>query len=372
MLCEAADRYLGQRYGFAERQKIVASAEGFHPGRWKEFAELGWLGLGFPEQFGGSGGTIADIVTLMRCFGKALVVEPYLSTVMLGGFTVLNASNPSISATLLPKMIAGELQLALAFAEPTSGYRLNAVETMAVQDRDGYRLNGHKILVIGAPSADTIIVPARTSGKTTDRTGISLFLVGAQQAGMSMRCYATVDGRRAADVKLDAVRVADADVLGQVGGGLAILEETVFGATLALMGEAEGAIDGALALTVQYLNTREQFGKKLASYQALRQRVADMVAMKEETSALVRRALRSLDGPDDDRFSAAAAAKAYVGQEGMSVCKEAIQLHGAIAIADEYIVGHYLKRLVAVDRMFGNVDSQIDVFMDRFAPLASS
>lgn len=371
LLSESAERYFRQNYDFQSRQRLVSSSKGYDNSRWKEFAALGWLGLGLPERFGGLEGGVGDILALMKVFGKALAVEPHLSCVMLGARTILYSGSESHCKTLLPKIIGGELQVALAFAEPSSGYHLNSVETTARRFTDGFEIDGNKAVVLGAPSADLLIIPARTSGSALDRHGISLFLVSSKQAGVTIRGYKTIDGREAGEVSLNDVQVGRSDLLGELDRGLPILEQTVLAATLALLGEAQGAIEGALELTIDYLNTREQFGRKLSSYQALRHRVADMVAMREETAAMIRVAVKTFDQGDSGQCAeAVAAAKAFVCRYGIEVCKEAIQLHGAIAITDEFIVGHYLKRLVMIDRMFGDADQQIDIVMEKSAPLA--
>jgi alkylation response protein AidB-like acyl-CoA dehydrogenase len=371
LLREVAQRYFGSRYAFAERQAIVASPEGHDRERWAEFAEMGWLGMGFPERFGGSEASMADIVLLMRSFGQALVAEPYLASVCLGGRVLLNSGDEGHCQSMLPELIAGRLHLALAYAEPTSGERVYSVETTATPTAAGFQLNGRKTLVLGPTSADWLIVSARTSGGATDRDGVTLFRVRSEAPKVQMRPYATIDGRRAADVWFDDVLIEAADTIGSVGGGVPILEETVTQAALILLGEAQGAIEGALERTIDHLKTREQFGRKLAEFQALRHRVADMVAAKEEAAALIGLAARSFDEGEPDRDQCVAIAKAYMGLEGADVCKEAIQLHGAIAISDEYIVGHYLKRVVCIDRLFGGVDQQIDYFINRFEPLTS-
>jgi alkylation response protein AidB-like acyl-CoA dehydrogenase len=305
----------------------------------------------------------------MRSFGQALVVEPYLASVCLGGRTLLNSGDERHCEAMLPDLIAGRLQLALAYVEATSGERVNAVETSASRVGSGFRLNGRKTLVLGARSADWLIVSARTSGGATDPDGVTLFRVRSDDPGITMRSYATIDGRRAADVRFDDVWVEGVDAIGPLGGGVPILSETVTQVALILLGEAQGAIEGALERTIDYLKVREQFGRKLADFQAVRHRVADMVAANDEIGALIRSAASSYDAGKPDRDQAVAVAKAYVGLEGVAVCADAIQLHGAIAISDEYIVGHYLKRLVCIDRLFGGVDHQIDYFMERFEPL---
>jgi alkylation response protein AidB-like acyl-CoA dehydrogenase len=301
----------------------------------------------------------------MQCFGRSLVVEPYVSTVCMGALALVHAGSERHCARLVRDVIEGRRQLALAVAERPHGYLLHEVDTTASKQGSAYELNGTKAVVLGAPGADFIIIPARTSGARRDKQGISLFLVRPNQPGVDLRSYPTIDGRRAAEVSLSKVIVAPEDVIGTVDVGLEPLQQTVNVATLALLGEALGAMSGAIDQTVAYLNVREQFGVKLASFQALRHRVADMVAMTHETTTLVRRAAAVTDGRSaGNAREEIAAAKAYVGRYGMTICKECVQVNGGIAVTDEYIIGHYLKRLVVIDRLFGGVEHQIDTFLE--------
>jgi alkylation response protein AidB-like acyl-CoA dehydrogenase len=371
MLQDSANRYLRDRYDFRERSRIVGSAPGYDETRWRDFADMGWLGLSFPEEFGGTGGTIFDVMLLMKTFGQSLVVEPFLSSVVLGGMTILAAGTIEQKQRILPQIASGKLQVAFGFAEPAAGYDANDVSTKANRQGNGFRLNGQKAVVLGAPSADLIIVSARSSGAQRDPQGISLFALERSAPGVNLRSYQTIDGKRAAEVILTDVYVDDDHLIGDVGGAGPVIEETMMAGRVAVVGEAIGALNGAVAQTISYLNTREQFGKKLATFQALRHRLADMYVLTREADALGNLAAQAfMTGKGADRFATICGAKAYIAEEGRSVAENAIQLHGAIAIADEYIVGHYLKTMVAVDRMFGDVEHNLDIFMkgtDAFA-----
>jgi alkylation response protein AidB-like acyl-CoA dehydrogenase len=361
MLQEVARRYVTEQYSFTRREAILASATGEDKDVWRDFATMGWLALPFPEVYGGAGGSMLDVLLLMQEFGRGLVSEPYLSTVVLGGLTVLACGTEQQRHAILPGLIAGELKLAFGMAEPRAGYDLNDIRTTARPEGNGYRLTGHKAVVLGARSADRLIISARTGGAQRDAEGISLFLVAATSPGIRLRSYATIDGRQAAEVLLDDVRVTDADLLGPPDTAAAALQEAAMGGTVAVIGEAVGAMDAAIAQTVSYLNLREQFGRRLATFQALRHRVADMFVLQREAAALALLAARSFEPSGHaDRAEAVAAAKAYVGEEGRRVAEEAVQLHGAIAITDEFVVGHYLKRMIAIDRLFGDVDHHLD------------
>lgn len=344
LLEEAATRYLRDR---AARD-----------GGWDDFARMGWLGLPLPEAAGGSGGGMADVLVLARAFGRSLANEPYLASVVLGGMAVLAGGNAAQRARILPRLAEGTLRLALGFAEPHDGHDALAVATRAARQADGgFRLTGHKAVVLGAPGAALLIVTARGDA------GLSLFLIEPSRPGVRLRGYATIDGRDAAEVLLDDVAATPGDLLGADGAGAAVLEQAVQAGTVAAAGEMVGAMEGAIAATIAHLNTRETFGRKLASYQALRHRLADIFVLKEEAAALAELAARAFDQAEGaERIAAIAAAKAYAGEAGRKVAEEAVQMHGAIAIADECTVGHYLRRIIALDRMFGDVDAQLDVF----------
>lgn len=357
MLQETARRYFQETYCFADRTRTIASPLGYDTARWRTFAELGWLGLPFPERYGGSGGSSLDLVVLLREFGRALVVEPYLPT-MLAGLAALAAGRPDQHERLLPPLVAGELQLALALFEPQSGYDIGSIDSSARRVSSGWRLHGHKAVVLGAPSADFFVVNACC----TEEQSVSLFLVERTAKGVDLRSYETIDGRRASEVLLNDVHVNEQDRL-DGGSARPALYQVELYAALFLVAEAIGCLQGAVDQTAEYLNVREQFGQKLASFQALRHRLADMYALSEESNALCIYAGQALADGNESAAEAISAAKAYTGEFGRRVCEEAVQLHGAIAITEEFIVGHYLKRLIAVDRLFGDSEFHLDRYL---------
>ena len=363
MLQDSAQRFLRERYDFRHRTAVLKSDEGFDRSMWRSFAQLGWLGLGLPESHEGSG-SMLDAALLMEAFGQALVVEPYVPTVVLGGQLIAHCADDAQKQRLLPPMIGGQILTAFAHGERESGYEAMNVATQAVREGNGYRLSGHKAVVLGAPSADTLIVSARSAGNRNARAGLSLFFVDPAAKGVRVDSYSTIDGARAGEVILDGVVVPATDRLGPEGGAADAIEAALAAGSLALACQAVGALEGAVSATALHLNTREQFGQKLAAFQALRHRVADMYVLKEEARALAR--LAALNFEDTDRAErqlSIAAAKAYVGECGRQVCEEAVQLHGAIGITDEIMAGHYLKKLIAVDRTFSDATACLDVFM---------
>ncbi len=360
MLEQAVARYLDKSYSFEQRQRIVSGGVPLQASRWQDFAQMGWLGLPLPAADGGAGGSALDLFILMQGFGRALVVEPYLASVVLGGMCVAHAGTPEQRARLLPELIDGRLLLALACAESQGGYDLLDVRTQGRSDGDAFTLSGHKSVVLGADCAHHLIVSARTAGSPGEPQGISLFLVDRTAAGVSLRSYSTIDGRRAADVQLSAVKVGRDALIGPLHGAAPLLERARLLGTLALLGEAVGCLEGALARTIDYHKNRQQFGKPLSSYQALQHRVADLYIATQETRALCMLAAQAWDSQEPDAVRAIEGAKAWVGVTGRRAAEEAVQLHGAIAITDEYVVGHYLKRIIAIDRSFGDASEALD------------
>ena len=369
MLQEAVSRYMDKAYSFQERQRIVASGLELEAAKWQDFAQMGWLGLPLPADEGGADGNALDLFLLMQGFGRALVVEPYLASVVLGGMTVARAATAQQRSLLLPGLAAGQIRLAFACAEPQGGYDLFDVRTQALSEGEGFVLTGDKSVVLGAACSDFLLISARTAGTQHDRQGISLFLVDRHAAGVSLRSYATIDGRRAAEVKLAGVRLGRDDLLGPLHGAAPHLEHARTLGTIALLGEAVGCLDGALAHTVQYHKDRQQFGKALATYQALRHRVADLYVAAEETRALCLLAAHAWASNAPDAARAVAGAKAWVGLAGRRAAEEAVQMHGDIAITDEYVVGHYLKRIIAIDRSFGDASDALDQYHALSQPL---
>jgi alkylation response protein AidB-like acyl-CoA dehydrogenase len=355
LLADAAARYLREAYPFAERRRLVDSGES--PSRhWRAFAELGWLALPFPEELSGLGGTAADTMVLAEAFGRALVIEPYLATVLLGGRLLATLGTPAQRA-LVARIGAGELQLAVAWSEPDSGGDCREVATVARARDGGQVLSGRKILALNAEAADFLVVSARTSGGQRDRDGVSLFLVRRGTPGLAIRGYRTLDGFRAADVVLDEVAVGADALLGAPGAGAVALERAIEHAIAALLAEAVGCMDAAHAMTVEYAKTRVQFGRPLAELQVVRHRLADMFMALEEGRSMAWHATGALAWRDDAaRARAVSAAKVAVAERGRFVGQQAIQLHGAIGLTDEYAVGHYYKRLEAIAALFGDAD----------------
>lgn len=360
MLQDSVQRFVQNDYSFEERQKTIRDGEGFSREIWQNFAELGWLALPFSEEVGGIGGGPVETMILMEEFGKGLVVEPYLSTILLVGKTLEEAGTAAHKQGLLSEIIEGSKLGALAFVEPQARFSLNDCTTTATKTDDGYEITGFKGVVLGGPSADALIVVARTSGDQKDDAGLTLFLVDANAPGISRRDYPTVDGLRASEITFEKVAIAQADVLGEVDGGLALLEKVIDHAILAIGAEAVGAMEVLYKTTVEYCNTREQFGQPIGKFQVLQHKMVDMFMEHEQTKSLVYMAALRLDDEYGTMAKKAVSAlKVQVGKGGRLVGQGAVQLHGGMGMTDELNVGHYFKRLTTIDALFGNTDHHL-------------
>lgn len=363
-LADSIARFLADKYGFEQRNNIRKGEGGWSRAIWTEFAELGWLALPIAEEHGGLGGSTVDLALMMEAFGKALVVEPFVATVVLGAEIVARA-DAERAAEILPRVAAGDHLLAFAHSEPNSRYDLPRVSTMATQSDEGWILDGHKAVVLHGDCADTLIVSARTGGRDDEREGITLFLVPGDAEGLKKRAYPTVDGMRGADLEFDGVRVGPDAVLGEMGKALDIVEGVVDRACVALAAEGVGAMQATVDLTTEYLKTRTQFGKPLGSFQVLQHRAVDMLSETRFAHALCYRTAGLMDTVDGvERARAASMIKAEIGRAGKMVGEEAVQLHGGMGMTDEMAVGHYFKRLRLIDVTFGNAGHHLSRIVD--------
>lgn len=356
MLVDSVNKYLQNDYDFETRRKLVATETGYSQDNWKTFAELGWLSVPFAEENGGFGGTAIDVMLMMEAFGKALVTEPYISTVIMGGRLVELLGNAEQKESVLSAVIQGELQLALAYNEADSRNNPSMVTLKAKKEGGSYTLNGEKVMVLNGQSADQLLVTARTSGALTDAEGISVFLVDANAAGVERTGYQVSDGSRAANISFKDVVVSEGQLVGEEGAALAALEVVLDEATIALCSEAVGAMEVLYKETVEYCKTRKQFGLPIGKFQALQHRMVDMFISHELTqSVMYMAALRNLEGGDIAK-KAASAFKVQVSKAGRHVGQEAVQLHGGMGMTDELNVGYYFKRLTVIDALLGNID----------------
>ncbi|TDF64535.1 acyl-CoA dehydrogenase family protein [Cupriavidus sp. L7L] len=354
MLADALNRYITQAYSFETRRNIEASHEGYSEAKWNQLSELGVLGALFTETEGGFGGSGFDIAVVFESLGRGLVVEPVLGSALLAGSAVL-AAGRSGHESLAQGLISGSRIAALAHAEPDSGYSLTHVSTLARRDGDGWMLSGSKANITQGQSASTFVVSARTAGEFADVDGLSLFVVPAGAAGLSLHEHAAVDGGRVIDLKLDDVRLPATALLGEEGRASDVIECALGKGVLALCAQAVGAMDVALASTLEYLKTRKQFGVPVGSFQALQHRMATMVIEVEQARSALINASAAVDGTDRlAREKALSAAKYLIGKVGTMVAEECVQMHGGIGMTSELPLSHYAKRLLMIDHELGD------------------
>jgi pimeloyl-CoA dehydrogenase small subunit len=355
LLVESVTRMLSDTYGFAQRKGYMALPEGYSPAVWSQFAEQGLLGLPFAEEYGGFGGSAQEVMLVMQAFGRVLVLEPFFPTVVLGGTAVNVAGSAEQKAAVLPAIAEGSLKLAFAHGERQARYDLNDVVTTARRNGGGWVLDGSKTVVSHGEAADKIIVSARTSGDRYDEDGITLFLVDGGASGLARRGYVSRDDTRAADISLANVSVSDADVLGEVGKGFAVIQRVVDAGIAATAGETVGAMEAMNEMTLEYSKTRVQFGNPIGSYQVVQHRLADMFMTQEQGRSMAILATMSVDNPDPvARAHDMALAKVGIGQAGRYVSQSAVQMHGGIGMTEEYAVGHYFRRCMVIERLFGD------------------
>ena len=365
MIKDSVDRFVADAYSFDARTQLVESEEGFSREHWRTFAGLGWLGIAFPEDRGGFGGTAVETMILMEAFGKGLVLEPFVPTVVLGGSALAFGGTSSAHRELLERLIEGELLLSLAYAESGSRYDPSIVETRARRDGSDLIIDGAKIGVPFGAAADKLVVSVRTKGERQDPGGITLVLVDRDAAGLSRRDYRTVDGQRASDVRFAGVRIPADAVLGEVDGGLPLLERVLDSGLGALAAEAVGLMTVMQRTTLAYLKTREQFGVPIGSFQALQHRAVDMLIQLELARSICYYGTVALleDGDARDRGKALSATKVQIARSGRYVGQQAIQLHGGIGMSEEYAVGHYFKRMSMIELALGDVDYHLHRFV---------
>jgi len=362
LLKDSVERLTTQRYDFETRKKFMAEPDGWSRDMWRQYAELGLTALPFSEDHGGIGGGPVETMIVMEAFGRALALEPYLATVVLGGGFLRHGASDAVTAELLPKVAAGEALLAFAHIERQARYDLADVATTAKKDGAGYALNGEKSLAIHGDAADKLVVSARLSGDQRSKNGIALFLVDAKAQGVSRRGYPTMDGLRAAEISLANVKVGADAVIGEPGNAFSLIEQVADSGIAALCAEAVGAMSAMHELTVDYLKQRKQFGVPIGNFQVLQHRAGEMLIALEQARSMAMLATMMADEANaTERRKAISAAKVQIGRSAKIVGQGAIQLHGGIGMTMEYKVGHYFKRVTMIDTMFGDADYHLGV-----------
>ena len=359
MLRDTVASYLADNYGFDQRRAALGREPFWRPDVWSAFAdELGILGAAFPEALGGLGGGYTENMVVMEELGKALVVEPYLGTVVIGG-GFLKHGAPAGAEEMIGQIIAGKAIFAFAYAEPQGRYNVRDLKTTARKDGAGYVLNGHKAVVVGAPYATHLVVTARTGGGQRDAGGISVFIVPKSAKGVTTRDYPTVDGFRASEVYFENVVLGAEARIGGEGEALPLVEKVMDEAIAATCAEACGVLRRLQEGTVEYTKQRKQFGVPISSFQVLQHRMVDMFIQLEQSISMTYMATIRLSEGDAERAKAASAAKVQIGKACKFVGQNAVQLHGGMGVTDEMAIGHYFKRATMIEGLFGSTDHHL-------------
>lgn len=363
LLKDSLQKFIEDHYDLSTRRKLADSEEGFSRDYWQQYANLGWLAIPFSEEDGGIGGTAVETMVLMEEFGKGLVVEPYLPTVILFGTAIKEAGSDEQKSELIPKIIEGNLIATFAYAEQQAHHDLNNVETTATQDGDFYLINGTKSVVLSAQSADKILVSARTSGAPQDDEGISLFIVDGNAKGIKRADYPTVDGLKASEVTFKDVKVELKDLVGEANQGLPLIKKIANQALLALSAEAVGSMEVLYNDTIDYTKQREQFDHPLSDFQVLKHKMAEMFMEYSLSKSLCLKATMLETQGSEETQRTIHALKYLIGKSSRFIGQNAVQLHGGMGMTEELRVAHYFKRLMVIDSQFGNTDHHLTKFV---------
>jgi pimeloyl-CoA dehydrogenase small subunit len=357
LLKESVDGLLTDSYDFDARKKYMKEKGGWSKAVWDKLAEQGLLGLPFTEADGGFGAGGVETMIVMEALGKALVLEPYLATVVIGGGFLRHGGSDAQKAAHVPGIIDGSKTFAFAQLEKNSRYDLHDVATTAKKKGSGWVIDGEKFVVLNGENADTLVVTARTKGERRDRSGVGVFLVPSNAKGVTKKSYPTQDGLHAADITFTGVEVEGSAAIGNPEDGLALIERVVDDARTALCAEAVGLMDESLKTTVEYIKTRKQFGVAIGTFQSLQHRASDMFVAVEQARSMSMFATMASEFDDaKERAKAIAAAKVQIGKSAKFVGQQSIQLHGGIGMTQEAKIGHYFKRLTMIENTFGDTD----------------
>jgi alkylation response protein AidB-like acyl-CoA dehydrogenase len=365
-LADTLQRFIAREYSFERRRDLARSPLGFSEHAWQVYAELGLLRLPFPTEFGGLEGDGIDVMIVMEQVGRGLLLEPYLSTVVLCWGLIRDGAPAAMQAAIVAGIAAGKLKLALGAYEPQSRYDLHRISSSAARSGSGWRISGRKCVVLDAPSADYFVVSARTWPEAREPArDLALFLVPREADGLSLLPYSTQSGGRAADLALADVYVEDSALIAPAGSAPEILERAVDRAAAALCAEAVGIVGMLNQATLGHLKTRRQFGVPIGAFQVLQHRMVDMYIAEQQMRSMAIAAALQADSDDAAaRRRAVAVSKAYIGEAARFVGQQAIQLHGAMGMVEDFAVSHYFKRLTLIDMTLGDADFQLARFSD--------
>jgi len=355
LLQDSVSRLLSDKYAFTARRNYAKEADGWSREMWQQYADLGLLGLPFDESVGGMGATGVESMLVMEAFGRSVILEPYLASVILGGTALRHGGTNAQKSAILPGVADGSVKLAVAHGERQARHDLSDVTTTAKKDGSDWVLEGAKSVVLHGDCADQLLVSARTAGDRSDTSGVTLFLVDAAQEGVARRGYRLHDSTRAAEISLSAVRVPSSAVLGEVGNGLALVERAYQAGIAAVAAEAVGAMETLHTMTVEYLKTRVQFGKPIGENQVLQHKAADMLVELEQSRSMAMLAAMMVDETDAaERDRNLTMVKIHLGRSAVSCAKDAVQLHGGIGMTEELAIGTYYRRIMVIEQLFGD------------------
>lgn len=360
MLRDSVDRFGLNNWPAAERLQCLQDINSCVKKSWQEMAELGWLTLSIAEVDGGLGGNAIDVMALMEGMGSHLIPAPYVTSCVLVPSLIGSGGDKALE--ILDTIGSGEAFVAAGFFEPEGGYSLSYVDLKAEETNNGWQLSGQKLHVEDGGSADWYVVSARSAGNKMDKEGISLFMIPSDAPGLTVQRFRSIDGHVHARLLLNSVE--DATLIGERDNALTRIELAVDRAITAHTVEAVGSMERANTVTLDYLKTRHQFGAAIGSFQALQHRAVDMVIATEEARSIMYHAALHLDALPNKRRRAVSAAKTRVGQTGLYVARQAVQLHGGIGICDEHIISHHLKRQMMLDTAYGSADYHRSRFVD--------
>ena len=360
LIKSSVDKFIIETYDSESRRKTIKSNLGSDDIIWKQFADLGWLGLPFLEKDGGFGGDLMDLHILMESFGKGLVIEPYISTVILSGSILSLCPDSVLRNTIINNIMAGINKVSFAYAEPNSRYNLNDVSTIAKLENNKWVLNGHKSVVFGAGQSDYIIVSARTKGNRNEEEGISLFVIDKNNMGIEVQDYPTVDGFKAAEVKLNNVQLSSENLISNENEGYNIIKKSIDKTLVAIAAEASGIMSKMYEMTLEYIKTRKQFGVPIGKFQAIQHRTVEMLILSDEMKSLA--SMAALKADSSDGAKSIYASKIHIGIGGRKLGQEAIQLHGGMGVTEEMDIGQYFKRITMLDTFLGNSDYYLGLY----------
>jgi len=363
LLADTVRRFVRENYSFEARREILRSTSGWSRKVWNELAGLGLTALNVPEAHGGLGASPVDTMLVMNALGEGLVVEPFLSAAVLAPALLSQLADANAERELFPAMASGERIVIVAHQEPQTRGELQHVATRAERSGDVYVLDGRKSVIAHAGAADELLVTARTSGRTTEADGISVFRINPNIDGVTITAYRTLDGQTAADIELRQVKVARSNRVGAEGKAFAAIEAAHEIVLSALCAEAVGIMKAVNAATLEYTRSRKQFGQPISKFQVLQHRMVDMFIHSEQaTSMSYLAAIRCVDPDAAERSRALSAAKVVIGQAARFISQQAVQLHGGMGMTDELMVSHHFKRLTAIDLTFGDADFHLQRF----------